>query len=166
MPIIVTEFAVRICYLSSDMRIATCLLAAFSALHAEDFGFRVIMGHGDKLATAWDGSASARGASIARIEPWRFEAPDGIEGNSWKAQIRSIRLFGAANRQGAPPAVASGVVIQLTGASASSEVEVKTAQGDFTIRASDVPFGKTLHLMNGRVSVDRVRRERDHHFAG
>lgn len=138
------------------MRIVTCLLAAVSALHAEDFGFRVIMGHGDKLATAWDGSALARGASIARIEPWRFEAPDGIEGNSWKAQIRSIRLFGAANRQGTPPAVANGVVIQLTGASASSEVEVKTAQGDFTIRAADVPFGKTLHLMNGRVAVDRV----------
>ena len=33
---------------------------------------------------------------------------------------------------------------------------MKTAQGDFAFRLSQIPFGQTLSLLNGTVSVDRI----------
>jgi hypothetical protein len=137
----------------------TILLASLPALAlAEDFGVRVVFGHGDKLETRWDGSVTARGAQVRAVEPWRFEPPDALEGgNSWKAQIHTIRLFGSAANQGiTPPPVANGVVVQLTGADASTELAFNTAQGNFSVRASDLRYGRTVAALSGRVSIDRV----------
>ncbi len=135
-------------------RVALSLLPAILA--AQEFGFRIVMGHGDKAGVSWDGSVSARGATVKSVRPWRFEPPDSVEGSSWKCSIHDIRLFGAANRTGAPPSVANGVVVQLSGAGESAELEVNTAQGAFTVRAAGVPFGKTAAFLGGRASVDRV----------
>ena len=122
-------------------------LAIQAKMLADDFGVRLVFGHGDKLETRWDGSVSARGGQVRVVEPWRFEAPDTVEGSSWKAQIHQIRLFGSANQGIVPPSVANGVVVQLTGAGGSTEIDVTTAQGNFGVRASDVPYGRTLSLM-------------------
>ena len=132
------------------------LLLAAAPLFAEDLSVRVILGLGDTSSTKWDGAASASGATIRAVEPWRFESPDSIEGNSWKVSTRAIRLFGGANRQGTPPNVANGVILRLSGASDSTELQVKTAQGDFTVRLAAVPYGKPVSALNGRVMIDRI----------
>jgi hypothetical protein len=123
---------------------------------AEDVGVRLILGLTDKATTTWDGSAEARGgARIQSAEGWRFEGQDAIVApNSWRAATHTIRLFGAA---AAPrPVVANGVILWLTGASESTTIEVQTAQGNFAVALSDIPFGKMIHLLNGRVMADRV----------
>jgi hypothetical protein len=137
-------------------RLALLILTAAPLIFAEDFGVRVILGLGDTSPTKWDGSAAVSGASIRGVEPWRFEGPDAISGNSWKVSTRAIRLFGGANRKGTPPIVANGVIVGLSGATGSSELQVKTAQGDFTVRMSDIPYGKPASALNGRVMLDRI----------
>ena len=132
------------------------LILAASSLLAEDLGVRVILGLGDTSPTKWDGSVAASGATIRAVDPWRFEGPDAIDGKSWTVSTRAIRLFGAANRQGTPPNVANGVIVHLSGASDSSELQVKTAQGDFSVRLADVPYGKPASALNGRVMLDRI----------
>jgi hypothetical protein len=49
-----------------------------------DVGVRVIFGLGDLETAKWDGSATARGAEIRLVEPWRFEDGDAIAGQSWR----------------------------------------------------------------------------------
>ncbi len=132
------------------------LAFAFSTLCAEDVGVRVILGLGDTANTKWDGSAIANGARISAVEPWRFEAPDKIDGTSWTISTRAIRLFGGQNRPANPPKVANGVIVRLTGASESSQVQIKTANGDFSVKLSDIPYGTPLMQLNGRAMVDRI----------
>ena len=104
-------------------------------LGAADFGVRVILGLGDTNPTRWDGSASARGATIASIEPWRFDGNDALAGSSgWKMSTHPIRLFGGGRQGACPPIVANGIILWLTGAGDSTELAVQTAQGNFSVR--------------------------------
>ncbi|MBM3734218.1 MAG: hypothetical protein FJW39_00395 [Acidobacteria bacterium] len=140
------------------MKLRLCLGGALlsAGLLGEDTGVRLVLGYGDALQTAWDGSVSAKGARIKEVGPWRFEAPDAIDGTSWKAQIHQIRLFGAANRGVAPPPVANGVIVQLTDAGRDAVLDVRTAQGAFSVSLAQIPYGKMVHFLNGRASADRV----------
>jgi hypothetical protein len=127
-----------------------------SVASAEDFGVRLVLGLTDKAGTTWDGSVTARGCRISGVEPWRFEGDDAIgSGDSWKLSTHPIRLFGG-GRQGPPPVVANGVVVSLTDAGDACGLEIKTAQGNFAVRLADIPYGKMLHLLDGRVMADRV----------
>jgi hypothetical protein len=127
------------------------------ALSGADFGVRVILGLSDTGPVRWDGSCSARGATIASIEPWRFDGDDAMgPANSWKISTHPIRLFGGGRGGVRPPIVANGVILWLTDASDSAEIAVQTAQGNFTVRASEIPYGKQVFALEKRVMVDRV----------
>jgi hypothetical protein len=117
-------------------------------------GVRLIFGLSDREAVKWDGSATARGTEIKLVEPWRFDDGDSISGNSWRISTHPIRLFGGANQRNAPLA-ANGVILTLDDSS-GAEVDVSTAQGNFTIRLRDIPYGKPASELNGRVMVDRI----------
>jgi len=136
-----------------------CLLMLAAGLSAEPqsaAGVRLVLGLTDKSGTKWDGSVSAEGARITAVDPWRFEGDDAVlDGNSWRVSTHPIRLFGGA-RDGAPPVVANGVIVWLAGAGESTELKVKTAQGDFTVRLADIPYGKIQHALEGRAMADRV----------
>ena len=56
----------------------------------------------------------------------------------------------------APPLVPNGVIVRLTGQSPNAELAVNTAQGNFTIRLADLPYGKMVPELGGRVTVDLV----------
>src|SRR6478752_2696581 len=59
---------------------------------------RVLLGVGDQEDTDWSGGVTARGATIAAVEPWRFDTGDAMQpGNRWKMKSRRIRAFGAAS---------------------------------------------------------------------
>src|SRR5262249_55413007 len=54
------------------------------------------------------------------------------------------------------PVVANGVIVTFRNLTSASEVSVETAQGKFNFRPGDLPYGKAVKLLDGRVMVDRV----------
>ena len=142
------------------MRAASAMVLSLFCLDAQAaVGVRVIFGLTDQAEVKWDGSAAARGGHIASIEPWRFEGSDALSGNSWTASTHIVRLFGGRGLFGNTvqlPYVANGVVLYLDDASENTSIDVTTAQGNFSIRLSDVPYGKTASALNNRVMVDRI----------
>ena len=135
----------------------TVFLSLTTGLQAQGArGVRVLLGLTDTAETKWDGSASARGAKISGLEPWRFEKPDELlQNNSWRLSTHPIRLFGAA-AQAPRPVVANGVIIWLDSASPDATLQIQTAQGNFDIRLAEIPYGVSKKLLDGRVMVDRV----------
>jgi hypothetical protein len=142
------------------MRISSVILLAALCYNARAaVGVRVIFGLTDRAETKWDGSASARSGHIAEIDPWRFEGTDAVQGTSWTASTHEVRLFGGRGlfgQQNQIPWVANGVVLYLDDASESTEIDVRTTQGNFTIRLSDIPYGKSANALNNRVMLDRI----------
>ncbi len=137
------------------MRIPVIFLSMVLSCHGA-VGVRLILGLSDTASTKWDGSVTVSRARIAALEPWRFEGADEIlSGNAWKASTHPIRLFGG-GRQGAPPVVGNGVLVWLEGESEATELAVKTAQGNFSMRLADVPYGVGKKLLDGKVLADRI----------
>src|SRR5262245_7763853 len=105
------------------------LFAIATQIHAT-VAVRVLLGVGDTTETDWSGGVTAQRATIATVEPWRFDYNDAMQpGNRWKMSSRAIRLFGAAATQPAPgaprvqftpttpvnrPMSANGVIVLLT----------------------------------------------------
>jgi len=134
------------------------LCVSVASAQSGSIGVRILLGVTDQQSGKWDGSVSARGAQVGAIEPWRFEPSDSIQGANWKVSTHPVRLFNAGSQMGmtAPPVVPNGVIVRLAGHSADAELAVSTAQGNFTIRLADLPYGKVTHALDGRVRIDRV----------
>ena len=132
------------------------LLPLAAALHLDAaVGVRLVLGLGDQMGTKWDGSVAAHGARIESIEGWRFDGDDALAGSdAWRISTHRIRLFGAG--QAAAGAVANGVVVWLTGERDNAELAVKTAQGEFTVRLAEIPYGTMKHYLNNRAMADRL----------
>ncbi len=148
------------------MRISIRVLAAVLGITATGHaavGVRLLMGLTDKSSVKWDGSAAAAGARIVRIEPWRFDVvaqedgtavADAIHGmDAWTMSTHRGRAFGAAAQTTIVP---NGVIVWLEGESQGTQLEVKTAQGNFRVGLGELPYGKSVKLLDGRVVADRV----------
>jgi hypothetical protein len=134
-------------------RIAIILTAAGVPMHA-DVGIRVLFGLTDKDPAKWDGSAVVERGRITKIDPWRFSKDDEITSNtSWKASTASLMVRTAAEKR---PVVDNGVILWLNGEDENTKVTIKTAQGEFTLRLGDLPYGTFVHVLDGRVAADRV----------
>ena len=140
-------------------------LLAVSSLFAQSstsYGVRILLGVGDSQSTHWDGSLSATGPNIARLDPWRFQMGDAIDGNSWTMATHPIKLFlggifvANAHTDRGPTMASNGFIAQLTRANDDGRLQVHTSQGDFSFRLGDIPFGKSIAFLDGRVTVDRV----------
>jgi hypothetical protein len=130
------------------------LLALGSSAHAQTpAAFRVLFGVTDTAVTRWDGSFKVIQAGQYTLEPWRFEGTDSIVGELFHFSSRPAAFF-------TPPSVplplANGFIITAAGVGDGSEFTFSTAQGDFSFRASEVPYGKGIYRLGGRVYVDRV----------
>jgi hypothetical protein len=130
----------------------TCALFAQGAV-----GVRILLGVGEQAETKWDGDVSATGATVAAVEPWRFDGGDTmLPGNGWRMSTHRVRRF-AGQQAGAPaPVVANGVLVLLERESENSEVAIRTAQGNFSVRLGDIPYGTRKRMLGGRALVDRV----------
>ncbi len=138
---------------------AVIVLAAFCLKAQAAVGVRVIFGLTDQAEVKWDGSAAARAGHIEAVEPWRFEGTDALRGTSWVASTHPVRLFGARGLFGNTaqvPYVANGVLLYLDDANENTAIDVTTAQGNFTIRLNEIPYGTAANALNNRVMVDRV----------
>jgi hypothetical protein len=130
------------------------LSLAGTVAHAQSpASFRVLLGVTDSASTRWDGTITARQAGNFKAEGWRFEGVDNIDGSLFHLNTHPPR--GALN-QGAGGIVANGFIINADGLTESSEFSITTAQGDFTFRAAEVPYGPGVYKLGGRVHIDRV----------
>ncbi|MCL5745530.1 MAG: hypothetical protein M1541_16670, partial [Acidobacteria bacterium] len=118
---------------------------------------RLQLGLGDTAETRWDGSVTARSARLTALEPWRFDGKDAIlSRTSWRISTHPIRRFLGSAVGLQLPFVANGIVISLDGEREDSKLEIRTAQGNFTLSLSEIPYGTVKSLLGGRVQVDRV----------
>ncbi len=118
-----------------------------------EMSFRILLGLTDKESTPWNGSLSVSPGTVVRLEPWRFDDGDVLEGSSWKISTHQIRAFGAAAQR---PLVANGVVATFRDLTAGSVARVETAQGNFQFRPAEMAYGTPAKYLDGRVLVDRV----------
>src|SRR5277367_5082670 len=142
---------------NSQLRLIAGVLLMCASARA-NVAVRVIFGVGDQASVKWDGSAAATGTEIKLVEPWRFEREDSINGSAWTVSTHNVRAFvplfyGLPRR--ALPIVANGVILTVTEIP-DGEIAISTLQGKFDFRLRDVPYGKSLKLLNGRVMVDRI----------
>jgi hypothetical protein len=135
---------------------------------AADVGVRIRFGLTDNAPTKWDGSISVSPGKIERIDGWRFQDADAVEGTSgWKASTRSLTVRRSNNpkkkakgKGGTGNMADNGVILLLTDVNENSVVKVKTARGDFDFKLSDITYGKFVEKLNGAVDVERVAASR------
>jgi hypothetical protein len=144
------------------------LIAATVAAGATDVGVRVRFGIEDKEATPWDGTIEVTGGKVALISGWRFVRPDKVDGvTGWKASTHPVVQPRRANNparqaQRANNALTrlqmadNGVLLTLTDATEDSQLAVKTTQGEFAFKLAEIPFGKIVPELGGRVEIERT----------
>lgn len=130
--------------------IVAILLALGSSARAQaPASFRILFGVTDTGGTRWDGTVKVSQAGRYTLEPWRFEGVDNIVGDTFHFTTHP-------GHQGASSVVANGFILTAAAVSDGSEFSFDTAQGSFSFRAADVPFGNGLYRLGGRVYVDRL----------
>jgi Protein of unknown function (DUF3604) len=145
----------------SNKRIVFGILLAFvfclSLPAGAQIGVRVLLGVTDEASVNWDGSVSADGTRVTRLDPWRFGKDDELKpDNSWKVSTRPVLSFLHLVFKLTPPVGDNGVIVWLSEDNPNAEVKVQTKQGNFAFRLSDLPYGKFLYELGGRVAIDRV----------
>jgi hypothetical protein len=139
------------------------LFLAWPAL-ASDVGVRIRFGLTDKQPKKWDATISVGPGKIERIDGWRFQQTDEVQGTTgWKASTRPLTVRrtnnpkkAAKGRGGNANMADNGVLLLLTGVTENSTVKVKSAQGNFNFKLSEIAYGKFVEKLNGAVDVERV----------
>src|SRR5215813_448988 len=143
------------------------LLSVWPTL-ASDVGVRIRFGLADKQPKKWDATISVAPGKIERIDGWRFQDGDEVQGQSgWKASTRPLTVRRSNNpkkagkgKGGNANMADNGVILLLTGVNENSRVKVKSEQGDFDFQLSDVSYGKFIEKLDGAVDVERVAASR------
>src|SRR5262249_3239904 len=99
---------------------------------------------------------------VVRVAPWRFLRNDSVSGSTWKLKLQRMAFE---NQPDAPRPIASpgqtqnlvpaGIVVTAD-APATAAVSIKTEQGNFDFRPSDLRDGRTLTYRDGDVRVELV----------
>ncbi len=134
-------------------------VSAVAACAQQRAAVRILMGTTDAAPTRWDGSLQVDGATVAAIEPWRADTGDQISGTSWKISTHPIRLFGNGTQfipGGIRSVVANGIVVYLSAVTENAALRINTAQGPFDVRLNEIPYGRSVAKLNGKVFADRV----------
>src|SRR5262249_22263464 len=75
---------------------------------------------------------------------------------SWRLSTHPMRAFGGGQQAPQQRIVANGVIATLSRLNSSTEVTIKTAQGNFTFKPAETGYGKPARFLGGRAVVDRV----------
>src|SRR5260370_1748234 len=144
------EWVVAIRY--QTMNRVFVLLLAFAVLAPGAVGVRILLGVGSETETSWDGEVTATGATIAAVEPWRFDQGDRmLPGNAWKMSTHRVRRFAGAAAAGTQaPFVPNGVLVLLDRETENAELNVRTAQGNFSVALKDIAYGGRENGVGGR----------------
>ncbi len=139
-----------------NIALIPALILAFigSARAQTPAAFRILLGVNDNAPTRWDGTLKVTDAGPYTIEPWRFQDDDKIDGDQYHISTHVARFFYKLPDSDLP--VANGFIINATATGDTSEFSFTTPQGAFSFRPSDVPYGKGIYKLEGRVYVDRI----------
>jgi hypothetical protein len=128
----------------------------------DDVTMRVTFGYLRLAPKPYDGSVTASGGRIRKIDLWRGLQQDSVSGDSWKLSVRRLMFENQPDHPNSIPA-GSGPVMNIVPAAvivtvdrSATSLAFKTAQGDFTVALRDVLWGKVLHYLDGDVVVERV----------
>jgi hypothetical protein len=136
-----------------------------AAANADDVGLRLRLGLNDKTPTNWDGSVTVSPGRVTAISGWHFAGGDSTDGtNSWTASTRPAIAprrannprLAAQNVRTNVPIGDNGVLLSFAGVTEDSVVQVKTAQGDFSFKIAEAPYGKILEELDTAVEVERT----------
>src|SRR5206468_4818219 len=113
-----------------------------------DLGVRIRFGLTDKEPKKWDATVAVTPGTIERIDGWRFQDGDAVQGTTgWKASTRPLSVRRSNNpkktgkgKGGNANMADNGVILLLTEVSESSVVKVKTEQGDFDFNLGDIAY--------------------------
>jgi len=149
------------------MSLALALTASLPLL-ASDIGVRIRFGLKDQAPTKWDGTITVSPGRVERIDGWRFQDGDQVQGTGgWKASSRPLSVRRSNNpkktakaRGGGGTMADNGVLLLLTGVSEASVVKVATAQGNFDFKLADIGYGKFVEKLDGAVDIERVAASR------
>src|SRR4051812_16422060 len=138
------------------------------AASALDVGVRIRFGLTDKEPKKWDGTISVAPGKVERIDGWRFEDGDQLQGaTGWKASTRPLSVRRSNNekkagkgRGGNANMADNGVILLLTGVNEASVIKFKSAQGDFDFKLSDISYGRFIEKLDGAADVERVAASR------
>src|SRR5262245_12364678 len=145
------------------------LVATFSLpVLASEAGVRIRFGLTDTEPKTWDATISVSPGKIERIDGWRFQDGDEIQGTTgWRAHTRPLTVRRSNNpkkaakgRGGNSNMADNGVILLLTDVTEDSSVKVKTAQGDFDFKLSEVTYGRFVERLKGSVDIERVAASR------
>lgn len=149
-----------------NRRIA-CVLIALASLpaFAADIGVRIRFGLTDSGNTVWDGDVAVSPGTVEKVEGWRFEQSDAVlDGNKWKASTRPLTVRRGNNnkkkanakQKGGGLMSDNGVFVMLHDVTEQSVVKVQTKQGNFEFALADVPYGKVVEKLSGKIDLERV----------
>ncbi len=109
---------------------------------------RVLFGKKDTVPTNWDGSFSIVNGTFIGSQGWNFRSTDKwISPTSWVASTRISPVTRKMNT--------NGVLITLK-ASSQTQIQITTAQGNFSFAPAALVFGQPVLLLNGAASAERV----------
>ncbi len=145
------------------------IIVAFAGqVLASEVGIRIRFGLTDTQPRKWDADISVSPGKIERIDGWRFQATDEVQGTTgWKASTRSLSVRRTNNpkkagkgRGGNANMADNGVILLLTDVTPNSMVKVKSAPGNFEFKLGDLAYGKFLEKLDGAVDIERVAASR------
>lgn len=147
---------------------AVLSLAVVLPASAADVGVRIRFGLTDRSPTKWDGTLSVAPGQVERIDGWRFQATDEVQGTKgWQASTRPLSMRRSNNpkkagkgKGGSGNMADNGVILLLTGVNENSTVKVKSAQGDFEFKLSEISYGRFVERLKGGVDIERVAASR------
>ena len=135
---------------------------------ASEVGVRIRFGLTDTQPTRWDGTIAVSPGRIERIDGWRFQDGDQVQGvTGWKASTRPLTVRRSNNpkktakgRGGNANMADNGVILLLSDATDDSVVKVKSAQGNFEFKLAEIAYGKFIERLKGAVDIERVAASR------
>jgi hypothetical protein len=143
--------------------LAATLAFALTPVRADEVGVRIRFGLTDTEPSKWGGQVSVAPGTVERIDGWRFQGDDALQGtNGWTASTRPLTVRRSNNPQksargnGRVTMADNGVILLLTGVSEASLVKVKTVRGDFEFKLAEIPYGRVIERLNGAVDIERV----------
>ena len=128
------------------------------AAPAERIALLIRFGVDGRADVDWSGSIEP---APQRLESWQFDARDGIEGNRWRSTTRQETYWDAPYESSMQPTsrrdkvTTKGVMVELDRA-AAGRVEIKTAQGNFSITLNEIRWGEPRRFLEDRCEVSLV----------
>lgn len=119
---------------------------------------RIEFGHTDKEPRSWKGQVSATGGEVLTVRNWHPRPGDQVAGSSWDLRTRPgvnfvVRAW-EVERLTDPKRYLNlpGVIIDST----AQQLNVETANGNFTVRPADLQPGAPANFLDGAVRVERT----------